>query len=715
MKRKFLFIKNASYWNRLVHKFQKLHKRISAIIANTNFSEKEYNRLSGKLNTVYSKLARMQTSVGVKLAGTALALILSATTTNAQMVQQAAIPGFQHNPFAEVFAGLVAYPDFIDIDKDGDLDILVGVDNLYDEVIYFYKNTGSNSVPAFELQDTPAPFDKTFENYAKLNIIDFDNDGDKDVFIGNYQEVSSVMIISYFKNENGSFVEQTGVSNPFDGMTFVEDGFPELADIDNDGDIDLVVGMYEGTIQYFKNNSGTFVEQTATNNPFDAISVGQSAFPEFIDIDNDNDLDLFVGEYDGIVNYFQNNGGVFTEMTGNGNPLNEVLVPMNALAFADIDNDGDIDAFIQGFFDNLIFYKNTGNASSPVFETIGLDVGGNAAPVFVDIDNDNDLDLFVGNKYGAIKYYQNNGGNYVEQTGLNNPFDGLIDGVSNVTPTFLDIDNDGDYDVFIGSKYGTIKYYKNTGTNSSPIFVEQIDAANPFDGYDIVNENVTVPAFIDIDNDGDYDAFIGTSDGTGPIMDFYENTGTKTAAVFVQGTASPFEGIIFETSPAPHFVDFDGDNDLDLFVGEEDAIRYFTNNDGIFTEQTGASNPFNGEVIDSPILAFGDIDGSGNIDAFVGTTLGNVRYYKNNNLTKIDDAVTFETSIYPNPTTGILNLQLSENPLSISILNLTGKTIIKKLDVEQNTTIDLSGLENGIYIVKVQTTNGIFTSKIVKE
>ena len=73
-------------------------------------------------------------------------------------------------------------------------------------------------------------------------------------------------------------------------------------------------------------------------------------------------------------------------------------------------------------------------------------------------------------------------------------------------------------------------------------------------------------------------------------------------------------------------------------------------------------------------------------------------------------------SIYPNPTNGIVNFEFAnDNIQQIKISDLTGKTIIEKVNIQQNETIDLSSFESGIYIIKIQTDNEIFTTKIVKE
>jgi hypothetical protein len=89
------------------------------------------------------------------------------------------------------------------------------------------------------------------------------------------------------------------------------------------------------------------------------------------------------------------------------------------------------------------------------------------------------------------------------------------------TLSFADLDNDSDFDVIVGNRVGTIFYYQNTGTNTSPVFVQQTGTNNPFNTVDVGDDSS--PAFVDIDNDGDEDVFMGNSTVTG-VLKYYKNT-----------------------------------------------------------------------------------------------------------------------------------------------------------------------------------------------
>ncbi|MEO8853220.1 MAG: T9SS type A sorting domain-containing protein, partial [Ginsengibacter sp.] len=130
-------------------------------------------------------------------------------------------------------------------------------------------------------------------------------------------------------------------------------------------------------------------------------------------------------------------------------------------------------------------------------------------------------DVFIGSSSGDIVYYKNTGSAsmpvFTEQTGSNNPLNVNVGYYS--SPTFADIDLDGKKDAVIGIEFSSIIYYKNTGTNAAPVFTEQTGASNPFAAVAV--SSYGSPAFVDIDNDGDPDVFFG--DGSGEIF-YYENT-----------------------------------------------------------------------------------------------------------------------------------------------------------------------------------------------
>ncbi|MEH2233749.1 MAG: cadherin-like domain-containing protein [Nostoc sp.] len=269
------------------------------------------------------------------------------------------------------------------------------------------------------------------------------------------------------------------------------------------------------------------------------------------------------------------------------NPFGLTNVGFSATpTFADIDGDGDLDAFVGNNDGNTLFYRNSGTTTAPTFtleatNPFGLtDVGLYAVPTLADIDGDGDLDAFVGNNVGNTLFYRNSGTTTAPTFTLEatNPF-GLTDVGSFATPTFADIDGDGDLDAFVGNSSGNILFYRNSGTTTAPTLT--LEATNPFGLTDV--GNVSKPTFADIDGDGDLDAFVGNSSGN---TLFYRNSGTATAPALTFEATNPFGLTNVGFLAAPTFADIDDDGDLDAFVGNG-------NGNTLFFENTSVSTPVN--------------------------------------------------------------------------------------------------------------------------
>jgi hypothetical protein len=273
----------------------------------------------------------------------------------------------------------------------------------------------------------------------------------------------------------------------------------------------------------------------------------------------------------------------------------------------------------------------------------GVDVGMYSTPTFTDIDADGNLDLFIGAADGTIYYYKNTGTpaspHFIKQTGPDNPL-ASVDVGQESAPSFIDIDADGDVDAFIGELNGYINYYQNTGNATSPLFVERTGPDNPLDGF--MGTFWTAPSFVDIDQDGDFDFFLGS--GCYPIK-FYRNIGSAATPIF-QKEWPDFESWGVFTRSKLSFADYDNDGDVDLFAGEvAGVIHYFENmtaEDGrlVFVESGRRNGPACGEgdVADANPLscvdvgvqsapALVDIDADGDLDTFIGAEDGTIYEY----------------------------------------------------------------------------------------
>ena len=493
--------------------------------------------------------------------------------------------------FAGVSCGGRCAPTFVDIDSDGDLDLFAGEEY---GTIQFYRNTGTASVPGFALE--AEEFDEIDVGYCSYPVFaDIDNDGDSDLFIG-----EGAYIWPRSVGGNVNWYRNTGTPAEPE-FAFVTDSFadaraefggskPAFADIDADGDLDLLVGTGDGRIHQYE-NAGTAEEPeyALVTRKLGGIDVGYGGRLDLADIDADGDLDLFISEDNGDIHFYRNIGDAtgpgFELVTENFPCLVNDVGTDSAPTFADIDHDGDLDLFVGRGHAAICFYRNIGDATTPVFSLESENYAdlfdeydamktGRSVPAFVDIDHDGDLDLFVGVGSGELQFYRNTGSAVDPILVRSNDFAEIVHS-SHVAPTFADIDDDGDLDLFLSYSEG-YAFYLNVGTARSPSFQLVPDAfpAVRLSGLDR-------PRFVDVDDDGDWDLIVGEGENTaflsGGNLTLYQNIGTAEEAAFALETEN-FEGIRVPSHACPDFADIDGDGDLDLFIGEQDGGLYFYRN-----------------------------------------------------------------------------------------------------------------------------------------
>jgi len=270
------------------------------------------------------------------------------------------------------------------------------------------------------------------------------------------------------------------VENPFgfvlDTTNYVGGLCP--ADLDGDGDFDLLIGGFFGTLDYIE-NSGTPqnpVFEPAQTNPFGLTGANYYAFITAADLDDDGDLDVIAGEYGGNHLYYQNIGTAtnpfFTVPVVNGMGLSAgsyISMP----EFADLDSDGDYD-IMSGEAGGLIYFENQGDSVLPGFAaplSNPFDLVPNPVyfshPTMGDLDLDGDLDMLVGETGGNLRYIQNlaNANAPLFDSGQLNPF-GISGGIAAVVlPEFVDIDDDGDLDILATVDGGALWFYENTQFN----------------------------------------------------------------------------------------------------------------------------------------------------------------------------------------------------------------------------------------------------------
>ncbi len=349
-----------------------------------------------------------------------------------------------------------------------------------------------------------------------------------------------------------------------------------FGDVDNDGDLDIYVSNETPQNSLFINNGqGQFDEKAAMFGVASAEEDGQGV--AFGDIDNDGDLDLFVASFGSSNKLFRNNGdNTFTNIAVSAR-VNDPGTYARGVAFADIDNDGYLDLYVvnqKTDFDpnpqpNRLYHNNRDNT----FTDIALEAGVTGtedsvdqAAAFADIDNDGDLDLYVAGG-GPDLLFRNNGElPFTEIGGIAN----LADGGNGIGIAFGDIDNDGDLDLYLsraGDPSQSNLLFRNDGTGIFQEIGSETAIADTGFGAGV--------AFADIDNDGDLDLFLVNTAGEQDRLFLNDGDGIFSKVDTTAGIADA------ESGRGAAFGDIDNDGDLDLYVAVSAAAdRLYRNEVG---------------------------------------------------------------------------------------------------------------------------------------
>ena len=343
-------------------------------------------------------------------------------------------------------------------------------------------------------------------------------------------------------------------------------------------------------------------------------------------------------------------------------------------------------------------------------------------PAFTDLDSDGDLDLLVFKGYNDmtyqtdILYYENIGTptepNY--EVPLLNPF-----GLSFAPGEFAflamtDLDGDGDDDLMTGKYDGLFTYYENTGTPEAPNFASGID--NPF-GL-TPTQDIALPAFADIDGDGDQDLFVGAYPND---LVFFKNTGSANNPQFAIPQSNVYGLVPLSEYNIPTLGDIDLDGDLDLLAGDgDDGNLTVYKNAGTDTDPTfalGQVNPFGLTPTGSfAFPVFGDLDNDGDLDLMVSRYYGDLLYYENTELSSTAELhKDFGLTIAPNPAAGFIQLESAERLSRVLIFDVTGQLVLQLQPSDFQITIDLEELPKGMYTLQAFQEDGYFTSRKIQK
>ncbi len=689
------------------------------------------------------------------------------------------------------WAGGINYAQFseIDLDQDGTMDLFV-FDRTGNKITTYINNGTPNQV---DYSIAPQYITKfpLLHDWAILR--DYNCDGKMDIFtaytgsspgISIWENTSTMATgISFQLVANPLKTNVTPNStNTISTLWVTNVDIPAVRDIDNDGDLDVLTFDGSGVQvefhrNYSKENFGTcdslrfqlesqcwgkFSENTLNANlnlnvncplppianpdPLPSVlhNMHNGSCLECINTDNDSDQDLLIGDLSSQYIAYTRNGGdtanALMDTVDTRYPNYDSTVTANIWNCGfhlDVDNDGNKDILFSPNapnssenFKSVWYYHNTSTnmdvraqfVQNNFLQDNMIETGEGAFPRFFDYDNDGDDDLFIGN-YGyysssgtypsKIALYKNIGTTTTASFKLET--DDFIDLYANTSnllcpvPAFGDLDGDGDEDMVIGDASGKLHYYrKDPGPADNFIFV-----SSNYSGIDV--GNYSTPQLVDVDRDGKLDMLIGEQSGT---VNYYRNTGTTTVPAFA--LTSGFFGSVnvsqvgFTTGYSVPYL-WDNSGSYTLLVGSERGFLFrYDNIDGNLSGSFTLTDSLYVSSREGLRIApwMGHLNNDTLPELIIGNYAGGVSLFFGDVINSVNEfALGFAFGLYPNPTATNFTLNnplpQKELPATFSIMNMEGQIILTKPINSSSEQIDVVSFPAGIYICRLQSKSGM--------
>ena len=569
------------------------------------------------------------------------------TTSNAQTWEQYAwmsVHQGNHHLVLPVSGGL-DNPQFsaADLNQDGKLDLVI-FDRTGSKFLTFINHGAPGLVDYTYAPEFEKEFPLAIQEWAFLR--DYNCDGIPDIFCASQQGLASVRVYRSSWNSTTGHVEYVNAPIPLcynfgSFCTALYCARPDISivdDIDSDGDLDILsMEVAGGFLTWYRNmrvedqlpcdslrftndlhcwgkagqtlnlcwllgqncRAGHF-DPTSSPNPSRGHS-GNTLCAVW-QMENDTLPDILNGSvsYDSMVRLI-NHGTLVNALIDSqdcswpsyDHSVYEFHWP--AAYYLDINNDNRKDVLVSPnaggteSFRNVWWYKDYAASGLHQYHyecdtaIVGemIDVGTNASPTLIDVDADGHPDLLVGNeKYfdttSSIAYYRNAGADTMPDYRLVTR-DWLQLSALNlygIHPTFGDLDNDGDQDMIIGNQDGALHYFQNSGGAGNPFSFPSVPTINFYSSIDV--GQYSAPQLVDVDGDNDLDLIIGNKSGK---IYYYKNSGTPATPNFVLennfwGGVDCHDSLSVTGYNNPLLIKMDSTNLWTLFVGCDSGTLY---------------------------------------------------------------------------------------------------------------------------------------------